>query len=265
MTVGYCSAAVNQFFPGVIDYDGPMSANYRFGRTLSTEASRVWIQTVAPFAPSGKGARMLDLGCGNGRFSILFARSFQAHIVGVEPSKRMLAAAEHEGHAANLAFVAGTAEYIPLMNESCDFAWLSQVWHHIRDREACVKDLRRVLRRSSHVLVRGTFGDRLDGFPTLFHYWPAARDVCRQLPTIDETVSMFATSAFVLREHRRVRQMTCESLREFFERTKLRADTALALISDDEFLAGQSALEKATSAERVHEPVVETLELLIFA
>jgi hypothetical protein len=115
------------------------------------------------------------------------------------------------------------------------------------------------------VLVRGTFGDRLDGFPTLFHYWPAARDICRQLPTIAETVSTFAGYAFFVHEHRRVRQITSGSLQGFAGRTKLRADTALALLSDAEFLEGQSAREEAASVQRVPDPVVETIEMLVFA
>jgi hypothetical protein len=97
----------------------------------------------------------------------------------------------------------------------------------------------------------------------MFHYWPASRGICQQLPTVAETVSAFA-DGFVVHEHRRVQQITCDSLQEFAGRTKLRADTALALISDGEFLEGQRAIEKAASAARVPEPVVETIEMLVF-
>ena len=255
---------MSRFFPGVIDYDGPMSANYRYGRALSTEAARTWVQSVAPFVPAAKGARIVDLGSGTGRFSVVFAESLRAHVVGIEPSRRMLAAARNGSQVANLAYVAAAAERIPLMNESCDVAWLSHVWHHVRDREACVNELRRILRRGGYVLVRGTFGDRLDGFPTMFHYWPATRDICQQLPTVAETVSAFAAVGFVVHQHRRVRQITCDSLQEFAGRTKLRADTALALISERDFLQGQRAIEKAASRARVPEPVVETIEMLVF-
>jgi len=255
---------VNRFFPGVIDYEGAMSANYRHGRTLSTQAAGIWLENVAPFVPTAQRARILDLGCGTGRFSILFAERFDAHILGIEPSRRMLAAARSGAQAANLSYAVGAAERIPVMDESCDVAWLSHVWHHVRDREACVEELRRVLRHGGYVLVRGTFGDRLDGFPTMFSYWPAARDICVQLPTIAETVLTFAARGFVLREHRRVRQITCDSLQELARRTKLRADSALALISEAEFQQGQRALEEAALAERVPSPVAETIEMLVF-
>jgi SAM-dependent methyltransferase len=171
--------------------------------------------------------------------------------------------AEHEDNPVNLAYIAGAAERIPLADATCDLAWLSHVWHHIRDHQACVSELRRVLRPGSLVLVRGTFGDRLDGFPTLFRFWPAARAICEQLPTIRETLQVFETSGFVVVEHRHVRQQTAASLSEFAERTRARADSALVLISDSEFHQGQAVIETAAAAEREPVPVLEVIDFLV--
>lgn len=172
--------------------------------------------------------------------------------------------AKRSGKPRNPAYIAGAAERIPLADASCDVVWLSHVWHHIRDHRACARELRRILRCEGHVLLRGTFGDRLDGFPTLFRFWPAARAICQQLPTIGETVAVFETSGFRLLEHRRVQQETAGSLSEFAERTRARADSALTLISDSQFHEGQVAIETAAAAESTGSPVIETIELLVF-
>jgi hypothetical protein len=58
-----------------------------------------------------------------------------------------------------------------------------------------------------------------------------------------------------LAEHRRV---TATSLSEFAKRTQLRADSALALISDSEFQVGQMAIEESGALESQPEPVIET-------
>jgi len=253
-----------RFSPGVINYDGPMSEGYGRGRALSPKSCRVWCAAVAPFVQTLQPSRILDLGAGTGRFAALFARSFEHQVIGVEPSQGMLAAALAEERRANLAYVAGTAESIPLRNGSCGLAWLSHVWHHVRDRQACARELRRVLGRGKTVLVRGTFGDKVDGFPTLFRYWPSTRTICQQLPTTRETVAAFEATGFAQIEHRQVEQPTCDSLREFADRTKLRADSALALISNAEFRLGQSAIEQAALDERVPSPVIEVIELLRF-
>jgi SAM-dependent methyltransferase len=164
----------------------------------------------------------------------------------------------------NLAYVAGAAERIPLADATCDLAWLSHVWHHIRDHEACANELHRVLRPGGHALVRGTFGDRLDGFPTLFQFWPTARTICQQLPTTRATVGVFEANGFTLVQSRPVQQETAVSLSEFAKRTRLRADSALALIADSAFEEGQIAIEAAAAVERESVPVVEVIEFLAF-
>jgi ubiquinone/menaquinone biosynthesis C-methylase UbiE len=256
--------APKQFFPGVIDYSGRMSAGYPSGRVLSPETAATWAAIVAPFVRQRTNTRILDLGAGSGRFSELFARVFEAHMVGVEPSTAMLGAADHNAQPKRLAYVAGSAEAIPLEDQSCDLAWLSQVWHHVRDHQACARELHRVLSPGSHVLVRGSFGDQLDGFPTLFRFWPGTREICRQLPTMQHTVAVFEANGFVWAEHRRVDQATAPSLRQFAERTRFRADTALALISDSEFQEGQAAIELAAAHENMRAAVVEGIGLLVF-
>jgi SAM-dependent methyltransferase len=111
---------------------------------------------------------------------------------------------------------------------------------------------------------RGTFGDQLDGFPTLFQFWPATRQICEQLPTVQDTVAVFERSGFMLAQRRRIQQETASSLSEFAKRTRFRADSALMLISDAEFQEGQIAIEAAAARESRPVPVVEVIELLAF-
>jgi ubiquinone/menaquinone biosynthesis C-methylase UbiE len=252
-----------RFVPGIIDYDG-VSARYHSGRSLSESTAKTWSAVVARFVQGSTRSTILDLGAGTGRFTSLFASSLHAAVIGIEPSTSMLAIAARHEKPAGAAYVAGRAERIPLGDATCDLAWLSHVWHHIRDHQTCAHDLSRVVRRGGHVLVRGTFGDRLDGFPTMFHFWPAARAICEQLPTIEDTVRVFETSGFTLGEHRRIAQETAASLSEFARRTQFRADSALMLISDAEFNDGQTAIDLATAVERRPAPVLEIVELLVF-
>jgi SAM-dependent methyltransferase len=256
--------SAKSFFPGAIDYSGPMSAGYNSGRALSPETAARWTAIVAPFVRQGTNSRILDLGAGTGRFAELFARVFEAQVTGVEPSTAMLTATDGRARPNRVTYVAASAESIPLKDQSCDLAWLSQVWHHVRDHQACARELHRILSPGGHVLIRGAFGDQLDGFPTLFRFWPGTRDICRQLPTIQHTVTVFEANGFVFVEHRRVDQATAPSLCEFAERTRFRADTSLALISDAEFEEGQAAIERAAAHERAPGPVVEMIELIMF-
>ena len=113
------------------------------------------------------------------------------------------------------------------------------------------------------VLVRGTFGDRLDGFPTLFRFFPGARDICAELPSVSATLTVFESAGFRLEAAHRIEQRTCGSLAEFAARTRLRADTALALLSDGDFEQGQTTVENAAAREQEPTPVFETLDFLV--
>jgi SAM-dependent methyltransferase len=207
---------------------------------------------------------ILDLGAGTGRFASLLATFPRAHVVAVEPSRGMLAEAKRRTCGGNVEYLAGSGERIPLRDHSCHLVWLSQVFHHLPDRPLCASELRRVVQVSGRVLVRGTFGNRLEGFPTLFRFFPGARRICEDLPTADEAIAVFEAQGFALVADQQVQQRTCGTLGEFAERSRKRADTSLALISDQEFEQGLVALERAAREESQPTPVLETLDLLVF-
>jgi SAM-dependent methyltransferase len=252
------------FEPGAVTYKGDLASNYPMARMVSAETADTWSGVLRPFLTAFYRPTVLDLGCGTGRFSTLISARFGATLVGIDPSIAMLQTAVRNSEVGKVQYAAAEAERLPLAEASCDIAWMSQVIHHIRDRKACVAELHRVLRSHGVVLLRGTFGDRLDGFPTLFKFFPGARQLTARFPTVGEISAIFEAEGFSLESTQRIQQKTCHSLREFATRTRLRADSTLVLLSDAEFEACQTALEEAASRERVQSPVIETIELLVF-
>jgi SAM-dependent methyltransferase len=251
------------FEPGAITYEGDLSSNYPMARMLSAETADTWAGVLRPFLTAVYRPTVLDLGCGTGRFSTLISDRFGAIVVGIDPSIAMLHTAVRNSEAGQVQYAAAQAERLPLAESSCDVAWMSQVVHHIRDRRACAAELHRVLRSPGVVLIRGTFGDRLDGFPTLFKFFPGACQLTARFPTVGEISAVFEAEGFSLESTQRIQQTTCHSLREFATRTQLRADSTLVLLPDSEFEACQTALEEAARRERVPSPVIETIELLV--
>jgi hypothetical protein len=119
-----------------------------------------------------------------------------------------------------------------------------------------------VLRGRGRVLIRGAFAGRLEAM-TLFDYFPEAKLVCEQFPTLAETVENFTACGFVFETILPVVQQTCSSLKEFAARTRLRTDTTLILLTDEEFRRRQTALENAAAREIDPTPVIDTLDLLV--
>jgi ubiquinone/menaquinone biosynthesis C-methylase UbiE len=247
-------ADTQRFFAGAVHYDGCISTGYQAGRALSAETTDIWCAVLEPLLAPFRQLTLLDPGCGTGRSST---------VTGVEPSRQMLRVAAADSPPPNVSYASGRAECLPLQDCSCDVAWLSHVIHHIPDLETCAQELRRVLPVEGRVLIRGTFGDRTDGFPTLFHFFPGAQGITAEFPTVGQITARFDGAGFAVETLRRIQQKTCEGLRELASRTRLRADSTLALLPDVEFQRCQYAVECAAEQEAEPTPVLETLDFLV--
>jgi SAM-dependent methyltransferase len=210
------------------------------------------------------GALVLDLGSGIGTWSELLADRFDAEVVGVEPSVRMREVAERKHAHPRVRYVEGSAERIPLPDACCDAALLSYVLHHVDDRRACVAELRRVLRSSGLVILRGTLRESLEGVPW-FAFFPPARAVAeRRMPSLTDVRGVFADRGFEEVENEVIDQETAPSLAALHERLRHRAISTLELISDTDFEDGLERLRLAAERETAPQPVIEPVNLLVF-
>ena len=243
-----------------IDYD-TAAAGFEEGRGMAPADIAAWRETLEPYLSPGR-VRVLDVGAGTGVFAWAFAQWFDVVVVGLEPSSGMLGEASRQRRHARIDYVSGHAEQLPLREASCDAAWLSTVIHHIDDLGAAAIELRRVLRRSSPVLIRSAFPGRTDRLE-IVRWFPGAARVVGTFPSVDETAAAFATAGFALERTVDVPQTSAPGLRAFAERARRRADTTLLHISDDEFAAGLAQLEAAAAAELEPRPIVDQLTLLV--
>jgi SAM-dependent methyltransferase len=97
------------------------------------------------------GERVLDLGCGAGRF-VAALRSAGAEAVGVEVAQAALDRAAEVAPGADLRLL-GDDGTIPLDHGSVDLVWCSEVLEHVADGVALLGEVRRVLRRGGRLLV----------------------------------------------------------------------------------------------------------------
>jgi ubiquinone/menaquinone biosynthesis C-methylase UbiE len=246
---------------GRVDYDERQWAVYEQGRRLSSERKDLWIRVFARYIDRSTRPTILDLGSGTGLYSELLAESFAASVVGVEPSDRMRAVAEREHHHARVRYLTGAAEQIPLPDDSCDAALLSNVLHHLRDIDACSNELERVVRRGGLILVRGSLrGARI----AFLDYFPTAEPIAlEQSPPVEDVIAAFTDKNLEHVATERIEQRTAPSLRSFYERVKLRAISTLELISDAEFEAGIARMKHAADREDPPRPVVEEVDLVV--
>jgi ubiquinone/menaquinone biosynthesis C-methylase UbiE len=156
-------------------------------------------------------------------------------------------------------WVGGAAENIPLADASCDLAWLSSVIHHFDDLDAAARELRRVVSPGGTVLLRSSFSGRVH--PSLVRFFPGTQRIIDRMPSIPETIAAFQAAGFDRFYNESIEYKVGESLAEMIPKIRLRADSTLELISDEEFEAGLSELERMAQVEQG--PVLDRLDLLV--
>jgi ubiquinone/menaquinone biosynthesis C-methylase UbiE len=228
-----------------------------------------WRDEIARWLPGpgdpARRAPVLDLGAGTGQFAAAIAGWFGVQVVAVEPSRGMRAQAVRANAHPRVAWVAGVAERLPLRDGSCALAWVSTVVHHLDDLEAAAAELGRVLRPGAPVLVRQAFPGRMEDVTLYARYFAGAGEflVDGGLPTVQQVGTAFAAAGFRLEDLRRVAQVSATSLAAYRDKVRLRADTGLRLLPDDQFAAGLAALDRDADAETTPVPVVDRLDLLV--
>ncbi|WP_432828390.1 class I SAM-dependent methyltransferase [Dactylosporangium sp. CA-092794] len=246
-----------------VDYDSRLHAVYAAGRRMSPEALQPWLDAFARHLPRTRPLVWLDLGSGTGRMTPALASAFGGPAHGVEPSARMRAQAlAHAGHPA-VTYAAGSAEHIPLPDASCDAALLFFVWHHVVDREAAARELRRVVKLGGKLFVQANFSDRM---PDVWWFrvvpeWGKADTA--QFRSQDEVKRDFAGAGWTLVARDEVTWLRAANLAEDFERLKLRAVSVFEHLSEEAAEAGFASIEAALPLLG-DGPQYETSELLVF-
>jgi SAM-dependent methyltransferase len=98
-----------------------------------------------------RGERVLDLGCGAGRF-VAALRDAGADVVGVELAEAALERARRNAPGADLRLLARDGS-VPLAHGEVDLVWCSEVLEHVPDTIALLTEARRVLKRGGRLLV----------------------------------------------------------------------------------------------------------------
>ena len=114
---------------------------------------RDYARLATDLASVSDADRVVDIGCGPGAAARAAAQR-GATVVGVDPSPMMLrlAGAVTRGQP-NITWSQGTAEELPLPDDSATVAWSLRTVHHWKDVTAGLAELRRVLAPTGRFLV----------------------------------------------------------------------------------------------------------------
>jgi ubiquinone biosynthesis O-methyltransferase len=164
-----------------------------------------------PIVGDWRGKTVLDLGCGGGFMSEALAQR-GAKVIGIDPSQPAIAIARKHAQATGLAidYRVGTGEELPVAANSADIVLCVDVLEHVRDLDAVLDEVRRVLKPGGLFL-----------FDTINRTWLAklvvvtfGEAVLRLLPQGTHDSALFITPAELTAKLQR-RQFTVAPLAGF--------------------------------------------------
>ncbi len=225
----------------------------------------VWGEAFRSAVPPAPLRRLLDVGCGTGRFTALLAEVFGSPTIGVDGSPAMLRERALPARTP-VAFMGADATALPLREASIDLALLSMVYHLLSAAAAAppaAGELHRVVRPRGWVLVRTPTLEMLDRISWL-PFFPGARALDEaRLPPRAHIVATFEQAGFATHASRTIEQEFASSPLEALEKVRRRPFSTLRLLPDDAFEEGLTRYE-AHCRTAPPTPLIEPLDLFVF-
>lgn len=248
-----------------MDYDQTrVPEAYDAGRDVSVSEKNALIAFFVENVNAAAVTDILDLGCGTGRFSQTLSDTFDANVIGIDPSQKMLDQARSKVANARLTFKQAPGEALPLNSDSVDLVFMSMVLHHLTDPQKTAHECDRVLRPGGHVCIRTTTTDEITSYPYL-DVFPSIRAIIDEgLMPRSALTAMFKAAGFKLAAHQSSWHQIGANWQAFADNIALKADSFVARLPEDEFQSGVAALRTKAAKADASEPVGLNMDQFIF-
>jgi ubiquinone/menaquinone biosynthesis C-methylase UbiE len=234
---------------------------YDRSRDHGSEFIDLWMRALDLHLKGLDVSRILDLGCGTGRFSEALALFFRAEVVGIDPSLKMLERAREKQH--RVQYQSGSAEAISLPSRSVDMIFISMSFHHFVDRPLAARECRRVLRDRGVVCVRTGTREQIESYAYVPFFPSTPSKLVELLPDHAELGEPFEAAGFRLSASEVIVQTIAPSWTAYADKLSAGGDSVLATLSHEEFESGLAALRRH-GADAPNQSVVEPIDLLVF-
>jgi ubiquinone/menaquinone biosynthesis C-methylase UbiE len=239
------------------------ASRYDSARGLPPQTMTLWLEALKSSIPESDVRKILDLGCGTGRFTAALGEAFACPVVGVEPSTAMFDVAKSQS-APNVEWKQGQAENIPLESEAVDLVFMSQVFHHLAEPQQALREVNRVLTPAGYLAIRNGMREQNEELEWLGFFPEALEIEDKRTPSRQELTELVCAQSFELISQRTIRQLFASSYQEYCEKISRRGLSSLIAIGDDAFQSGLRRLRHWAGSQPRDLHVYEPVDLFVF-
>jgi ubiquinone/menaquinone biosynthesis C-methylase UbiE len=248
------------------DYDkSDIPGGYDRARDHGPEVTALWMDAIASHMEGQSVTRILDLGCGTGRFSEALAERFNADVIGLDPSLKMLEVARQKQRDGRVQYQQGRAEAIPLPSESVDLVFMSMSIHHFDDIAVAARECRRVLRSNGRVVIRTATREQINSYPYV-RFIESSRPILEEvLPSVAKIRDAFRAAGLHVIASQIITQTIAPDWTVYAEKLAAGGDSVLAKLSPQDLEDGLAAVRLYAVTTDGRRSVMEPIDLFVLA
>jgi 2-polyprenyl-3-methyl-5-hydroxy-6-metoxy-1,4-benzoquinol methylase len=221
-----------------------IASSYDTGRAISAQNINIALEAITRLSGISSQARLLDLGCGTGRFSIPIATRLRYRVTGADSSEEMLAKARQKDTGRLVTWDVQDAHNLTCPDNSFDIVFMSHLLHHCEDPPAVIRECWRVLSGDGMIIIRwGAIEHIRDDVEHTFFPETLAIDEARTF-TVEQMEERLREAGFsgVISEEKV--QHTYATGQKHLEAVKVKSTSVLTMISEDAFVRGVQKLQE---------------------
>jgi len=221
-----------------------IASYYDQGRSISNQNLDLWLGLIAKYSRASRGANILDLGCGTGRFSIPLASRLHFKVTGADSSKEMLAEAKKKDTNGLVTWDQQHAEDLTYPDNSFEVVFMSHLLHHVDSPLRVLRKCKRILRPKGSIFIRfGAIDQIREDVEHTFFPETIPIDESRT-PTVDMVEEWLSNAGFSGIVSEEAIQKTYDSGLSHLKATKTKSTSVLSMISPEAFKNGVKRLSQ---------------------
>jgi ubiquinone/menaquinone biosynthesis C-methylase UbiE len=227
--------------------------NFDQGRPLSGEITGVWLDAVLRLAKAPRGATLLDIGCGTGRFALPLAAKLGFKVTGADLFKEMLEKAQEKDTGHIVTWEVQDAQSLTYTDNTFDVVFMSHLLHHCDDPDKVLRECYRVLKKPGAVLVRYGALEQIE-HDAEHTFFPEALDIDKaRIFTFAQTDNCLKQAGFTKIKSEKITQRYYATGFDFLKVETLKGNSVLTMISTAAFEKGIGKLREYV-ATRPNDP-----------
>jgi ubiquinone/menaquinone biosynthesis C-methylase UbiE len=221
-------------------------------RPLYDKNLELCLNLVSKRVGSKNQIKLLDLGCGTGRFAIPFANQLGYSVTAIDNSKEMIEKAKQKDADSRVDWLVQDVTDLKIAESSFDVIFISHLLHHLDNPQALIQKCYQTLKPSGVIINRYGALEHVRHDPE-HRFFPEAIKLDElRCPTIKRVEAWFQNAGFTEVQSETVIQPTYTSGEDRLSRVKLKSTSVLTLISQRAFEKGLESFEKYVSENPVY-------------